>query len=356
MRHEQKTTMQSLARGQQLHASPPPKDDELSFLDGDDNADNQQHFPAASLFQNEIPLSSQLFAELVGTYILVLLGCGGAFVSLYGNDVQSSSYTTTTWMMWTIGAMLGIYSAAGISGGHLNPAVTLAFCGVRPTAFRASKVIPYFVAQIVGATLAACTLLVLFHAAIQAWEEQHLSLATIPSKCLVSSNSGGSIFLYGVKSDIKACQPYDERQLQSLSAFAGFWSLLPSSHVSSGWHATLIEAFGTAFVSFIIFSVTSALYPVPSAAVPPVVAVALGSILYVLGPLVMGGAHLNPASAIGRRIAGMLWLVWKHRQLTLRELKPLLELVWYDVLPYILGPLLGGPLGAFLAEAMQPAY
>jgi Major intrinsic protein len=152
MRYEQKTTIQSLAREQQLkqqhaalsptyvHASPPPKDDELSFM-----GDNP------GTIATDISLTYQLLAEAVGTYILVLIGCGAACVQVYGNSSNNDdSSLSSSWMMWTIGAMLGIYSAAGISGGHLNPAITMAFCWVRPTAFYPSKVVPYILAQIVG--------------------------------------------------------------------------------------------------------------------------------------------------------------------------------------------------------------
>ncbi|KAG7342908.1 MIP family channel protein [Nitzschia inconspicua] len=360
MRYEQKTTMQSLAREQQLnqpqtpqasnyvHSSPQPKDDELSFM-GNNNDEIPPHLMA------EISLQSQLLAEIVGTYILVLIGCGAACVSFYGNNNNIDNNFNndhSSWMMWAIGSMLGIYSAAGFSGGHLNPAITLAFCWVRPTAFSPSKVVPYFLAQILGATLASCTLLILFHPAVQDWEELHFK--DIPSKCLTATSDGGTVFLYGVKSHVKACLPYDQLKLKSMSTFAGYWSQLPCYNVANALHATIVEAFGTAFVAFIIFSVTSAHYPVPSAAVPPVVALALGSMMYLLGPLT--GDHLNPASEIGRRISGMIWMAWQHQGLKFRELKPLLEMMWYDVLPFIIGPLIGGPLGGFFAEKIQQVY
>jgi glycerol uptake facilitator-like aquaporin len=364
MRYEQTTTMQSLTREQQqlkqqqnydIHAPPPPRDDELSFMgeDVDDKYENILPIPT------EFPLKTKLLAELVGTYILVLIGCGGACVSRYGkigneNLPSFGLNHNNTAVMWTIGAMLGIYSAAGISGGHLNPAITLAFCLVRPRAFSPFKGVPYIMAQIFGATLAAGTLLVLFHPAILDLENRHFE--SIPSKCLTTTvDSGVKMFVFGVKSHIQTCQQYDELQLRSVSPFARFWSQLPDDYnVSNAIHATGIEAFGTGFVVFIIFNVTSSLYPVPSAAVPPVVAASLGSMMYLLGPLT--GDHLNPANEIGRRLAGMLWLAWEHRRLTFRELQPILRVIWYDVTPYIVGPLIGGPVGALLADAMQPVY
>jgi glycerol uptake facilitator protein len=54
---------------------------------------------------------------------------------------------------WGLGVVMGIYVAGGISGAHINPAVTLALAIRR--AFPWGKVLPYWLAQVVGAFLAA---------------------------------------------------------------------------------------------------------------------------------------------------------------------------------------------------------
>lgn len=262
-------------------------------------------------------------------------------------------------LLWTIGATLGIYSAASISGGHLNPAVTLAFALVRPSAFPLRKVLPYWGAQTVGALLAGLTNLLLFHQAIVDWEQKHLPNNVIPSKCKVDGH-----FVFGAKStQIRGCKVYDDLQLQGMSAFAGCWNVTDddSRHriaVSNEFHAIFIEAFGTAFVVFIIFSVTSPFYPIPGPAVPPVVALSLGAMLYLLGPLT--GHHMNPASDIGRRLSGTLWLLVRQgvdvNSDLAQKLGRILQLMWMDCRAYLVGPMIGGPIGAWIADAIQPMY
>ena len=58
-----------------------------------------------------------------------------------------------------------------------------------------------------------------------------------------------------------------------------------SDAVSDEYHAYFIEAFGTGFVVFIIFMVTSSKYTIPDTLVPPIVAIALGSMVAILRPL-----------------------------------------------------------------------
>jgi glycerol uptake facilitator-like aquaporin len=330
-------------------------DDELSFINGTTNNDDENGDEGfyASTTISTISLKTQLCSEIIGTYILVLIGCGAACVSLYGEKIHNPA--ESSWsipIMWTIGSMLGIYSAASISGGHLNPAVTLAFALVRPAAFPLSKVVPYIIAQIIGSTLAALTNIVLFYQAMYDYEEQYMS--KIPTKCKLSFDDK-QCYVFGTKSHIKDCQQYDELQLQSMSVFAGYYNSLPSQHLSSSSevHAMFIEGFGTAFIVFIIFSVTSQYYPIPGPAVPPVVALAVGSMMFLLNPLT--GDHLNPANEIGRRIAAMVWIVWSRYPQN-EMIKPLIGMIWRDCRAYILGPMIGGPLGALFAEMIQPVY
>jgi len=54
----------------------------------------------------------------------------------------------------------------------------------------------------------------------------------------------------------------------------------------SGWgHAFFIEAFGTAFLTFCIFAVTNPKNNVPSGAIAPIVGIAIGSMIVMLGNL-----------------------------------------------------------------------
>jgi glycerol uptake facilitator protein len=103
-------------------------------------------------------LGGELIAEFFGTMVLILFGDGVvATVLLFMGFGPSSS---ASWVLinfgWGFAVMLGVFVAGAISGAHLNPAVTvgLAVNGTFPW----NKVIPYIVAQVVGAFVAAAIL------------------------------------------------------------------------------------------------------------------------------------------------------------------------------------------------------
>ena len=93
-------------------------------------------------------------AELIGTFFLVLIGPGAAMVNA-ATDGAIGHAGVALAFAFVIVAM--IYSVGHLSGAHLNPAVTLGFWSVRR--FPAGEILPYVVAQCVGATLASLALL-----------------------------------------------------------------------------------------------------------------------------------------------------------------------------------------------------
>lgn len=93
------------------------------------------------------------WGEVIGTMILILLGGGVvAGVSLKKTFAQNSGWIVITFG-WGMGVAIAVYAVGGISGAHLNPAVTLglAFTGSFPWA----DVPSYILAQMIGAFLGA---------------------------------------------------------------------------------------------------------------------------------------------------------------------------------------------------------
>lgn len=91
--------------------------------------------------------------ELIGTFVLVLLGDGVvAGVSLNKTKSQNSGWVLIT-LGWGLAVTLGVYVSGFLSAAHLNPAITIAFAinGSFPWA----EVVPYVAGQLIGAFLGA---------------------------------------------------------------------------------------------------------------------------------------------------------------------------------------------------------
>src|SRR5271157_5584268 len=98
-------------------------------------------------------LLAEVVAEFLGTLVMLTLGGGVvAMVVLFGSgvpgEVVNGGWTSIT-LGWGLAVTFGVYVAVRISGGHLNPAVTLALAVFRGFPWR--KVIPYCLAQVAGA-------------------------------------------------------------------------------------------------------------------------------------------------------------------------------------------------------------
>jgi glycerol uptake facilitator protein len=114
-----------------------------------------------------LPELKALVAEFFGTATLVQVGCGANCVATYLGALEGMWQVAS---MWTLAGMVGIYLSAAQSGGHLNPAVTLAFALVRRDDFPMQSVVPYWIAQLLGAFTGAMINLMLFTTSIAAFE------------------------------------------------------------------------------------------------------------------------------------------------------------------------------------------
>lgn len=104
-----------------------------------------------------MPLSKRLSAEFLGTFWLVLGGCGSAVLAAAFPEVGIGLLGVSLAFGLTVLTMA--YAIGHVSGCHLNPAVTLGLCAGRR--FPVKEAVPYVIAQVIGAIAAAGVLFVI---------------------------------------------------------------------------------------------------------------------------------------------------------------------------------------------------
>ncbi len=113
-------------------------------------------------------LVGECFAEFIGTGLLIFFGVGCvAAMKLTGADFGQWEIS----IMWGLGVAIAIYVTAGVSGAHLNPAVTIALACFH--GFNKRKVLPYIMAQILGAFAAAALIYSLYNNLFTDYETSH---------------------------------------------------------------------------------------------------------------------------------------------------------------------------------------
>jgi glycerol uptake facilitator protein len=242
-------------------------------------------------------LLAELIAEFIGTMLILLFGAGVvAMVVLFAKgepgEVVNGGYTNIT-IGWGLGVTFGVYAAARVSGAHLNPAVTLALALFR--GFSWAKSVPYMLAQTAGAF------------------------------------TGAALVYFNYREAFRQFDPLLEKTAGIFCTFPAF----PGAP-SAGFFDQVL---GTALLLFLIFAVTDTRNTALAPGLAPVV---IGLIVVAIG-ISFGALHgyaINPARDFGPRVFTVL-AGFRNNGLTDGTG------VWW--IP-ILGPLLGGVLGAGLYD------
>jgi aquaporin Z len=99
------------------------------------------------------------FAELIGTFVLVLLGCGSAVFAGSASQVGATVGTLGVAFAFGLSVIAMAYTVGKISGCHINPAITLGVLLSKKISLK--DAIGYWVFQIVGAIIASSVLYLL---------------------------------------------------------------------------------------------------------------------------------------------------------------------------------------------------
>ncbi|MCR6499944.1 aquaporin Z [Shinella sp. CPCC 101442] len=96
----------------------------------------------------------KLTAEFIGTFWLVFCGCGSGILAASFPEIGIGLVGVSLAAGMALMAM--IYTIGGVSGGHMNPAVSVGLCVAGK--FPAAGILPYVAAQVAGATAAGATI------------------------------------------------------------------------------------------------------------------------------------------------------------------------------------------------------
>lgn len=228
-------------------------------------------------------LGRVVVAEIVGTFILVFLGCGAVHSAVLCGALNG---LWQVGIVWGLAIMLAAYTVGGTSGAHLNPAVTIAMAAA--WRFPWSRVVPYIAAQLVGAFTASAVLFSLFQGFIVEREIAKQVERGSPGS-IVTAMCYGEYFPSpgGISSAPGPFSPNDwERAAATVSHRAAF----------------LAELLGTALLAWIIFATTDERNRGrPAEAFAPVfIGLTVTALICVLAPLTQ--ACFNPARDFGPRL------------------------------------------------------
>ncbi|XP_042564983.1 aquaporin-10a [Clupea harengus] len=107
-------------------------------------------------------LVRQCMGELLGTFVLLLFGCAAAAQVKTSRETKGQFLSAN--MAFSVGVMAAMYICKGVSGAHLNPAVSLSFCVLGQMSWK--KLVPYSLSQLLGAYLASGLVFCVYYDAI----------------------------------------------------------------------------------------------------------------------------------------------------------------------------------------------
>ncbi len=116
---------------------------------------------------NRNTLTREMLAEFLGTFVLIAFGAANVAQVLLSHE-KNGFYLSIN-IAWGIAVMMGIFVAGGVTGAHINPAVT--FANAVHRGFPWHKVGPYCAAQVAGAFCGAATAFTIYREAFNNFDQ-----------------------------------------------------------------------------------------------------------------------------------------------------------------------------------------
>ena len=242
----------------------------------------------------------ELVAESFGTFLLLQLVLGIVLPAVFTQALPGG--------VWPIGALTGLgitVACAAVSSkcaAHFNPAITWSMCLFR--GFGWTKMVPYTLSQLLGASAASALNYFLYAAYIQQFELSH--------GLVRSSIQGGG--------------------LTTAKAFACFFT-----DPITPFTAFVAETFGAFVLATVVFALTSSENKqVEGLYIPPIIGVTVALIIAVVGPI--SCASLNPARELGPRLVLHLLGGWSSK------------VAFHQIGMYLAAPMIGATLGGYFVD------
>jgi MIP family channel proteins len=201
----------------------------------------------------------EMLAECLGTFVLIVFGVGVVAQVVLGGG-NNGQYLSIN-LAWGLAVTMGVFVAGTVSGGHLNPAVTIALAAWRGFPWR--KVAPYIAGQFAGAFVASAVVYVTYSDALNHFD-------------------GGV------------------RQVSGALGTAGIWATYPQPWLSITG-GLLDQIVGTALLVLVVFALGDARNLPPQPNVAPLI---VGLLVVAIGATygLNAGYAINPARDLAPRL------------------------------------------------------
>lgn len=218
-------------------------------------------------------MKNKFIGEFIGTYLIVLFGCGAVAGAVL---FQAFTSLFEVALIWGIGVTIAIFCSRNLSPAHLNPAVSLAMLFSKKITLNEFGV--FITAQFIGAFVGGLCLYFIFGDSIVLYEQTHGIVRGTPESIVTAQLFGEFFPNPGFKNVVEI----------------------------SWFKAALLEAFGTFLLVFTIFKLTE---KESDNTTPLYIGLTVTLIICLIAPFTQAG--LNPARDFGPRMAAYL-LGWKN--------------------------------------------